>query len=59
MYSCSTGTSLVKPASTRSPVASHPIARVTSTNAASTSRPPGEQELFDAGGHGHVRDTGP
>ena len=36
MYSCSTGTSLVNPASTLSPVASHPIATVTSANAAST-----------------------
>ena len=38
MYSCSTGTSLVKPASTRRPVASHAIATVTSAKAASTRR---------------------
>ena len=38
MYSCSSGTSLVKPASTRSPVASHPIARVTIANTAITRR---------------------
>ena len=38
MYSCSRGTSLVKPASTFSPAASHAIARVRSANAASTAR---------------------
>ena len=36
MYSCSSGTSLVKPASTRSPAASQAIASVMMRNAAST-----------------------